>query len=337
MHPYGWISNSQSITKGISMWTILSFLQRNLGWAVPISLLLGFTYGMLFDAASLSSAILPLTFLMVFPMMVSLRVEELARLRDWKLQATTQIVNFVAVPLLGWGIGWVFFRDRPLLATGLLLTSLLPTSGMTISWTGFAKGNVPAAVRMTIVGLLLGSVLAPLYLKALAGASVSISLAKVFAQISLTVVVPLVAGVLLHRILLARLGRESFQTRIHGRLGPISSLGVLGVVFVAMALKAKGIAAHPADLLVLIVPLLALYLANFAVAIGVGRAFFAREDAIALVYGSVMRNLSIALAIAMTAFGTHDGPEIALVISLAYVVQVQTAAWSTRFLASFLR
>ena len=39
-----------------------------------------------------------------------------------------------------------------------------------------------------------------------------------------------------------------------------------------------------------------------------------------------MRNLSIALAIALGVFGT-EGAEAALLIALAYVVQVQAAAW----------
>ncbi|MEM7669309.1 MAG: hypothetical protein AAF317_09185 [Pseudomonadota bacterium] len=62
----------------------------------------------------------------------------------------------------------------------------------------------------------------------------------------------------------------------------------------------------------------------------VGKFFFARGDAIALVYGTVMRNLSIALAIAMTAFGNEQGSEIALIIAMAYIIQVQAAAWYVR-------
>ena len=31
------------------------------------------------------------------------------------------------------------------------MAGLVPTSGMTISWTGFAKGKVEAAVKMTLV------------------------------------------------------------------------------------------------------------------------------------------------------------------------------------------
>lgn len=48
---------------------------------------------------------------------------------------------------------------------GLLLAALLPTSGMTISWTGFAKGNLEAAVQLTVVGLVLGSIASPFYAK----------------------------------------------------------------------------------------------------------------------------------------------------------------------------
>jgi predicted Na+-dependent transporter len=54
---------------------------------------------------------------------------------------------------------------------------------------------------------------------------------------------------------------------------------------------------------------------------------FERGDAIALVYGTVMRNLSIALAIAITVFGAKQGSEIALIIAMGYIIQVQSAAW----------
>jgi len=58
----------------------------------------------------------------------------------------------------------------------------------------------------------------------------------------------------------------------------------------------------------------------------IGKYFFKRGDAIAMVFGVVMRDLSIALAIAMTAF-KEQGMTIALLISLAYVIQIQSAAW----------
>jgi len=77
-------------------------------------------------------------------------------------------------------------------------------------------------------------------------------------------------------------------------------------------------------------PLLLLYVITFILSTVIGKLFFNRGDAIALLYGSVMRNLSIALAIVMTAFG-KEGTDIALVISLAYVIQVQMGAWVVKF------
>ena len=93
-----------------------------------------------------------------------------------------------------------------------------------------------------------------------------------------------------------------------------------------MSIKAKTILAEPGQLLMIFIPLLILYLFNFTLSTLVGRSFFRRGDGIALVYGTVMRNLSIALAIAINAFGP-EGADAALVIALAYIIQVQSAAW----------
>ncbi|MGC8872472.1 MAG: arsenic resistance protein [Caldimicrobium sp.] len=77
------------------------------------------------------------------------------------------------------------------------------------------------------------------------------------------------------------------------------------------------------------IPLLILYATNFLLATLIGKFFFKRGDAIALVYGTVMRNLSICLAIAMITFGKSH-PEVALVIALSFIIQVQAAAWYVR-------
>ena len=219
------------------MWHVLTFLQNDLVWSIPTSMAVGLLYGYWFDAGPLKSFIIPVTFIMVYPMMVTLNVKTIFKGQDFKLQLTTQVINFVLVPLLAFYTGRLFFSGGPekygLWAVGLFLIGVLPTSGMTISWTGFARGNKEAAIKMVVFGLVLGA-LAVFYLV---------------------------------------------------------TYGLLSVA---------------------------------------GRLFFKREDAIAMVFGVVMRDLSIALAIAMTAFG-KQGLTIALLIALAYVIQIQTAAWYVRF------
>ena len=308
------------------MWSTIAWLQKHLIWSIPLAMLLGFAVGQLVDASPLRLAILPLTFLMVYPMMVTMNLRQLVRRGSGKLLWVTQLINFVVVPAIGYAAGLLFFPDQPFVRLALLLTALLPTSGMTISWTGFARGNMPAAVQMTVVGLLAGSLLAPLYLKGLLGTVIDIPLTSVFMQIVLIVFLPLLLGNLTQRYLISKCGEQNFNRDLKPKFPPVSTLGVLGVIFVSMALKSQDIVQQPQALPGYLVPLLAVYLVNFAISTLIGKLFFERGDAIALVYGTVMRNLSIALAIAMGMFG-KEGADAALLIALAYIVQVQAAAW----------
>lgn len=312
------------------MWKLLSKLKKNLIWSIPLFMVLGLIFGYQFDASFLKSAIIPFTFLMVYPMMVTLNIKELFKKGDVKLQLTAQILNFVFIPFLGLIIAKLFFPDSPLLVLGVLLASLLPTSGMTISWTGFAKGNVPAAVKMTVIGLIAGSLLTPIYLKILMGTVVKVSLLSVTKQILFIVFLPMIAGYLTQTFLIKKYGKEKYQEDIKPKFPIISTLGVLGIVFISMALKSKGILSNPIVLFYYLLPLILIYSINFLVSTVVGKLFFKGKDAIALVYGTVMRNLSIALAIAMTVFG-EQGSEIALIIAMGYIIQVQAAAWYVRF------
>ena len=308
------------------MWNALQWIQKNLALSIPAAMLLGLGYGSVADASALKAAILPLTFLMVYPMMVSLNMAELRHLQGFKTQGLALGLNFLAIPALGYGLGLLFFPDEPWFRLGLLLTALLPTSGMTISWTGMAKGNMAAAVRMTVLGLLLGSLLAPLYLQALMGTVVSVPMGQVFVQIAVVVFLPLVLGTLTQKWLVAKHGHQPFNHQIKPKFAPFSTLGVLGIVWLSMALKAPDLLARPAQMLTLLLPLLVLYGVNFALSTWLARTLLPRGDGIALVYGTVMRNLSIALAIAMSVFGTQ-GADVGLLIALAYIVQVQAAAW----------
>ena len=315
------------------MLRVLSFLQKNLVWSIPISMGIGLVYGYLLDADPLKNVIIPVTFIMVYPMMVTLNVKTIFKGQDYKLQVTTQIINFVLVPLLAFFIGRLFFGGGPekyaLWAVGLFLIGVLPTSGMTISWTGFARGNKEAAIKMVVFGLVLGALAAPIYTKVFMGATIDVDVLHMFKQIALFVFVPLIAGLLTQTLAIKKYGHQTWNDRIKPKFPPFSALGVILIAFVAMSLKARSIIANPADILTILVPLVLFYLVTYGLLSIVGRVFFKREDAIAMVFGVVMRDLSIALAIAMTAFG-KQGLTIALLISMAYVIQIQSAAWYVR-------
>ena len=313
------------------MWKILGFFQKNLVWSIPIFMVTGLIAGIVIDPAPLKALIIPLTFLMVYPMMINLQVQKVLTGGDHRVQLLTQLINFGVIPFFAFGMGKLFFADRPLVALGLLLASLLPTSGMTISWTGFAKGNISAAVKMTVIGLVLGSMATPFYAKWLMGTVVEIPLGSIFKQVVIIVFLPMLLGFVTRISLIKMVGVDKYNKTLKQKFPAFSTVGVLGIVFVAMALKATDIISYQLVLLSYLLTLAILYLVNFLLSTVVGKICFERGDAIALVYGTVMRNLSIALAIAMTAFGKEQGSEIALIIAMAYIIQVQAAAWYVRF------
>ncbi len=197
---------------------------------------------------------------------------------------------------------------------------------MTISWTGFANGNKEAATKMLVFGLIIGAMAAPIYTKVFMGATVDVDMLHMFKQISIFVFVPLIAGILTQQYLVRKHGKKVWMNEYKPKFPPVSALGVTLIAFVAMSLKAKNIIANPGDILIIVIPLIVFYLISYTFLTIVGKIFFQRSDAIAMVFGVVMRDLSIALAIAMTAF-KEQGMTIALLISLAYVIQIQSAAW----------
>ena len=316
------------------MWSLLIKINKKLVYAIPALMIAGFLVGISLEPVlvrKLKVLILPLTFLMVYPMMVTLNIKHLRDgVKNIGLQFTTQFINFAIIPFIAYGLGLYFFRDQPYMALGLLLASLLPTSGMTISWTGFANGNMGAAINMTVIGLTLGSLATPFYVQWLLGAKVDVNLLLVVKQIGIIVFLPMLLGYFTRQWFLNKYGQADFKKIWAPRFPSLSTIGVLGIVFVALALKARTIAQDPLQLGSIFVPLLIIYLLNFSLSTVVGKLFFPRGDGIALVYGTVMRNLSIALAIAINAFGSK-GADTALVIALSYIIQVQAAAWYVKF------
>ncbi len=260
------------------MWKLLALIQKNLVWSIPVVMIAGITGGYLFDLSFLKVTVMPLTFLMVYPMMVNLQIEAVFSPKGIKPQLVAQFLNFAVIPFIAFALAKFFFPNQPLIILGMLFVALLPTSGMTISWTGFSKGNINAAVQMTVVGLILGSIATPLYAEYLMGKSIDIPMQKVFTSIVVVVFLPMIAGYLT-KIFLSRIGKPEIKKR----MPVLSTLGVLGIVFVAMALKAKSITSNPEVLLDYLIPLVILYAVNFTLSTVVAKLFFNRGDGIAVV------------------------------------------------------
>ena len=95
------------------MWKRISYLQKNLVYSIPLFMILGIIFGYKYDPSFLKALIIPLTFLMVYPMMVNLQIKKVFSRGDMKVQVATQFINFAIIPFLAFGLGRIFFADNP--------------------------------------------------------------------------------------------------------------------------------------------------------------------------------------------------------------------------------
>lgn len=295
----------------------------NLVIVIPIVLILGFLTGLVANTGFFKSYILVMTFLMIYPTMIGFKVKEAVDLSHMRPLLISIAANFVVIPLVAYGLGSALLGNSPELFVGLVMISLFPTSGMTISWTMLNKGNVAAAIKITAISLLLGSFLAPWYLYIMVGKLVEIDILTTFMTILLVVILPMLAGSLTFMLLRKKYSMEQFNKQIKPFLPASSTWFLMLLIFASISMKAKSIVSNPGVLLNLILILLVFYVFNFALSTFVARKTLNVADGFAFLYGTVMRNLSIALGIAVSAFG----PETALVVTLAFILQVQGAAW----------
>src|SRR5690625_7939931 len=93
--------------------------------------------------------------------------KKLLNLDDKKQNSYSMGINFILIPIIALGIGFIFLSNHPVLFVGLILVSLLPTNGMTISWTAISNGNVSAAIKLTVIELIAGAMLETFYLQVL--------------------------------------------------------------------------------------------------------------------------------------------------------------------------
>ncbi|MDR5672834.1 bile acid:sodium symporter [Halalkaliarchaeum sp. AArc-GB] len=297
-------------------------IKANLISAVVVSLFLGLVAGQVIGPGTktaLQSAVLPVLFVMIYPMMINIDLQEVLNVRlHARVVLASLLLNFGLAPLVAVALARLFFAGTPEYAVGLYFIALIPTSGMTAAWTGLAGGDLEGALVAMAVNLLAAVVILPLYLSVLLEQGVGFDPAALYRQLAVIVAIPMVAGNLTRRYLLRRYGPEGFK-RLKPTFGGISSFGVMLIVFIAMAMRSTEILADPVASALVVVPLVLFYAIVLGAGSAVGRLLMDGPGEVALVYATSMRNLSIAIAIA-AAPGFPPASAV-LPIALAYVIQ----------------
>ena len=276
------------------------------------------------DVKTLKPAIPFLLFVMLYPMMVNLRVEDIGKaLKDCRLFSVAILMNFLLTPILGALWTYVLFSHAdPYLAVGFILKVTVPCSGMVAAWTGYAKGKVESALVVMALSMVLAIFMVPFWMWALAGMYVTIDLWMIFQRMLLIVLLPLAAGLATRKILVRKYGPKKYKQRIAPYFPAISTCGMLFMIFIIISTQAKLIMNNFEWMLLVILGIGTLYPILFGLAILFCKlAHMDYGDGMALGYSVAAKNHAITIGIATTAFG---GTLAVLPAAVAPIIQIPT-------------
>ena len=282
-------------------------MQRAIEWwdrhqlALAIAaILLGAAIGLAAPAVApaLSAATNPALALLLFATFLGVPVAGVGRaLRDVRFLGTVLLVNFVAVPLLVFGLSRLVADDRGLLL-GVLLVLLTPCVDYVIVFTGLAGGARDRLLAATPLLLVLQLVLLPAYLWLFAGAdALAVLDPRPFLEAFLAIIVaPLLAAALVQALARRHRAARALERGTAGAMTPLLMLTL--AVVVGSQIAAVGAEA------VALARLVPLFLGFAAVMVGVGilAGRMARLDVPctrAVVFSGVTRNSLVVLPLAL--------------------------------------
>ena len=111
----------------------------------------------------------------------------------------------------------------------------------------------------------------PFYIELFMGAHLDRVLTETMVYAVSVVIVPMAAGWVTQRYLIAKMPRERFEKEWAPRCQTLSTIGVVCLVFIVLAQKAEAIIAHFALLPLVIVPVALFYAVNYVITFAVGK------------------------------------------------------------------
>jgi len=323
-----------------SLSRVLEFVRKNLAYLVLIFLAAGILKGHWWPMPYSRIICLSALLVMIFPVFINLEIEKGIREFRGSIRpaSVAALVSFLLYPVVAFALGWLFLRGRPAMWLGLVLLSLVPTSGMTINWTYFTKGNMHAAMAIVSSGIL-GAVLVlpfevPAFTSAIIGeAGVEVDKEVIIEKLFFVIVLPVIFGYIARMLIVRYKGYEFFRQLKPINSG-ISACGVLLVSFLVMSLESTQAIVEDLPALPLVfVPVALFYAIIFLVGHFLGRWLFPVDVAKAFFFGTAARYHVITLGVVLGTF--RESPllgYIVIPVAVGLAVQIPALAFYARWL-----
>jgi len=264
-------------------------------------------------------------FLMMYPALLNLRLDELRKLaRNPKPIALTLFSNWVVAPLLTVILANIFLRGYDQLTVAFILLGSSPCTAMVLVWGSLADGNQEQNFIITSLNTVTIMVLYAPVVSILTGVQ-NIAIDRVTLAISVLVFIglPIIVGYLSKRYLTGKRGEEWFQTVYRPAVGRVAIAALLTTLIVLFSLNGDVLLSNP-DLMVLMsVPLLAHFALiltyNLLVTRFAGLKY--REGIITVIIGS-SSHFEIAIATAVSLYGIGSQAALGTTMGLFWEVPV---------------
>ncbi len=322
----------------------MSLFEKYLSVWVALALAAGLALGQLFPAAfgalaaleyaNVNFAVAILIWAMVWPMMIGV---EFAGLRGAfakpKGLIITLVVNWLIKPFTMALLGVLFFEhvfadlipadDAKSYIAGLILLGAAPCTAMVFVWSQLTKGD--PAYTLAQVGVndaVMVFAFAPIVALLLGVAEIAVPWETLLLSVGLYVVIPLIAGIVARRLLIAKGGLAAVDTFM-ARIKPASVIGLLATVVLLFGFQGGVILANPLIIALIAVPIILQSYGIFAVAYAAAFAWKVphRIAAPCALIGT-SNFFELAVAVAISLFGLNSGAALATVVGVLVEVPV---------------
>ncbi len=242
-------------------------------------------------------------FMMLYPMLTGMAVEKVKKAgRNYKLILLTLTFAFVIASVTAWFLSKTVFINQPELALAIILVGAIPCSNMLIGWSGIADASVEDALVIAVTGLLLIPFVSPLIIKLSGGPIVPVDTEKLFLNLILYILIPLVLGYYTRRGIIKKKGQPYFM-QIKQYFPGVSAIGILIIVFFSVA-KVAGEVVHKPVLFLLVAGGLFLYyfIQTFLSVLAAKLFKLNYAQGMILILGATASSQAISLALAATLF-----------------------------------
>ncbi len=273
---------------------------------------------------------------MIYPMMVGV---DFASIRDIgsrpKGLIITIVVNWLIKPFTMAAIAVLFFdhiytglidaADAEQYIAGLILLGAAPCTAMVFVWSQLTRGD-PAytLVQVSVNDLIMIVAFAPIVALLLGVTDILVPWETLLLSVVLYVVIPLAAGWLTRRALVARSGGDIGSVdAFTALLKPFSIIGLLATVVLLFAFQAQTIVGQPVLIVLIAIPIIIQSYGIFAVAYAAAWAWRVPHNIAApcaLIGTSNFFELAVAVAIGL--FGLTSGAALATVVGVLVEVPV---------------